>query len=929
MSRRSKGDTLRRLAVLVCVAITASLGTGTLPAAQAESHTKVRTSLVEASNHRFPNGDPGGLGYEMAYEVTEPISPGEWLPTPRIDATEHPEAFDGHWADAGFQAAWMSPKGEYQFFPDPFTVESGYLDNYVQEDGVPLAPGDSFDMAVKQLPEDTPLTWDRERGEATGEPEWEIATKTHTVSGSYGGVEGDMEVVFVRADLVARGGDLDSRDASTQLPPLVVDLPRSYGATVQGSAATAQFAPYLHYITNLEGQVLPQTGKAVFTARTRGYLPEAREITMPGGAHIKEWHIPLNIVITLRESKNPLDGGLLTGMPGGGVVTNITSTGSERMKVPAGSTVAIGSDLGPRILPSGPRSAAGTTSDQPPAAEDAPGASSAGAGTLLDDIRATAPIDHTLAEPAHFRIAKRSYSLTVDPDLDGNGTLGLREYDHVRSGKRFFGTIAVPWVEVDGERIPLTSDRLTDLRVVPFVDYIRIGFTGRSDGNALDDMSTVRARHGRIQRSGVLMTGVYDLGEDRYAFTEAWSYLHAGNTSDAVATYVVVRSLSEEPVHVNSLSYAELAQPGPVTYGGETRTSEFSGPGGVIQTPDGRVGFGAPGGSRISVVRAGAPIDEMPQPDPSASIEGQPIAVYMTSADGANTSYYAAGISSTLDDVARRTKVAPAPVEAPCTDVPVTDASGDVSPHLDVEGAWFDFDGETLYSTIQVAELEEDVLATPVAFQSSWRFEHLGFGFRADRDVAGAWTYRLGNHPSSGSSLNPIRTAEGELTYGSPGYIRMSYPVNIELTGTGFLDGELLRDTGAVSYDTNAVTGGIADRAGGGAPEYAYGRGGDYKVEACPATLIDTVLELTVSGKGSKRLLEARLARADDPSIAIPGALITFFADGTEIGEALTDADGRASLVAPPRYRGGSHLFEAVFEGDELHRSSEAETSSP
>lgn len=76
-----------------------------------------------------------------------------------------------------------------------------------------------------------------------------------------------------------------------------------------------------------------------------------------------------------------------------------------------------------------------------------------------------------------------------------------------------------------------------------------------------------------------------------------------------------------------------------------------------------------------------------------------------------------------------------------------------------------------------------------------------------------------------------------------------------------------------------------------------------------------TALSLTVDGKGSKRILTATLTELDSGTPVIDRE-IKFYADDVFIGSAQTSNTGIATLNAPPRYRGGSFLFRAVFEGD-------------
>ena len=80
----------------------------------------------------------------------------------------------------------------------------------------------------------------------------------------------------------------------------------------------------------------------------------------------------------------------------------------------------------------------------------------------------------------------------------------------------------------------------------------------------------------------------------------------------------------------------------------------------------------------------------------------------------------------------------------------------------------------------------------------------------------------------------------------------------------------------------------------------------------------DTALSLTVAGKGSKTTLNALLQDADAAS-GVAGRLVTFYADGSEIGTAETDGSGEAVLSPPPRYRGGHHDYEARFDGDRFY----------
>lgn len=80
---------------------------------------------------------------------------------------------------------------------------------------------------------------------------------------------------------------------------------------------------------------------------------------------------------------------------------------------------------------------------------------------------------------------------------------------------------------------------------------------------------------------------------------------------------------------------------------------------------------------------------------------------------------------------------------------------------------------------------------------------------------------------------------------------------------------------------------------------------------------------LTVAGNGSKRTITATLNEDDGP--AIEGMTISFFANGTAIGEAVTDASGSASIGAPPGWRGKDITFESRFAPTNRYEGSSAQ----
>lgn len=90
----------------------------------------------------------------------------------------------------------------------------------------------------------------------------------------------------------------------------------------------------------------------------------------------------------------------------------------------------------------------------------------------------------------------------------------------------------------------------------------------------------------------------------------------------------------------------------------------------------------------------------------------------------------------------------------------------------------------------------------------------------------------------------------------------------------------------------------------------------------------DSEMSLSVAGNGSKRTLSVSLYDMDTPQTGVAGRVVTFYADGNEIGTAATDAEGRAKISVPSGYRGGAHTFRAVFSGDNYFAGSEGQTQS-
>jgi poly(3-hydroxybutyrate) depolymerase len=77
----------------------------------------------------------------------------------------------------------------------------------------------------------------------------------------------------------------------------------------------------------------------------------------------------------------------------------------------------------------------------------------------------------------------------------------------------------------------------------------------------------------------------------------------------------------------------------------------------------------------------------------------------------------------------------------------------------------------------------------------------------------------------------------------------------------------------------------------------------------------------TILSAGGKRPVTAKLTDADS-SAPLAGRTILFFANGEQVGSAVTGDDGVASIDAPKGYRGKGIAFAATFDGDAFYRDS-------
>lgn len=102
-------------------------------------------------------------------------------------------------------------------------------------------------------------------------------------------------------------------------------------------------------------------------------------------------------------------------------------------------------------------------------------------------------------------------------------------------------------------------------------------------------------------------------------------------------------------------------------------------------------------------------------------------------------------------------------------------------------------------------------------------------------------------------------------------------------------------------------------------PRPVVGSGEQEPVQRASSLLLET------AGKGSGARLIATLTDAENGT-GLAGQTIEFLGDGASLGTSTTDGSGVATLYLSGRYRGGHHLFEAVFGGNSDYYGSRGST---
>lgn len=89
----------------------------------------------------------------------------------------------------------------------------------------------------------------------------------------------------------------------------------------------------------------------------------------------------------------------------------------------------------------------------------------------------------------------------------------------------------------------------------------------------------------------------------------------------------------------------------------------------------------------------------------------------------------------------------------------------------------------------------------------------------------------------------------------------------------------------------------------------------------------DSAMSAYTSGSGSKKTITARLTQADDQTSGIAGVVVSFYADGSYVGDATTDGSGTVTFTAPAGSRGKKSTYEVRFAGNDYYRSASAQAT--
>ena len=772
-------------------------------------------------------GSLGLLTFRVAHDILAPLSASERIGGARIARADYPAAFAGTWAQEGELGGWISPTTDppnATYEPTTFLVENAYFDNALTREALPPVTGDHIEFGMAVIPMDTPLPWSRVRTDRRGTLGWESTVVTQEAPSEFSGVSGVVDVIMFRADIVARGGDVDARSQPLQLEPLVLDLPRIYDGVPNYVGLAGIGKPYLNYITDFSVAPAPTTGKLVVRAEVSGYIPEAQVYTLPNGAVMKEWHIPLTGVIVIdRSNSSGLTPVAAVSMPFGGAGMIIDGLGTRRVKVSPGKTLYAQPGASQQQDPNG---AVDRTQSEP--------RPFAAVDSEFDraELIAAAAVNHTLEQTLDFDLRTSAFRATLDPNYRGEQALALRNVIDVRANKSYADALTVPAAYVDSQPVLLDRARLMDLRVLPFRDG---GGFGAKLTAAFEEYNQTASTFNRLYHPGLFVHAVYDVGEGLYAFVEHQLFHGGVPPGGRVNSNVVFRALDGRTINAYPTQYVDLAERGPARLGAVDRTTEFSAASGVFvdlavgdhrTNSDYRTATRIFGG-KISVLLSPAPLLGR-VPDPNMAISGRKVTLIQEPPPNMPSSPTTLTVLRVgLADGPVRTPPVPPPLGEPCGAVAVTDAAvADAPPQSDVREAWFDADRSSIYVSLRLAEVPAlPVSTTGDRYAVTWRSNHDGYTARATLLPSGEWEFELGDLTFGG--YFKMGDIEGEVQPGPNGVIRMAIPRD----WLEYEDGTLLRDTAIYAYA--GTTNVPIDHAPEGS-SFAYGLGNDHVITSCP-----------------------------------------------------------------------------------------------
>lgn len=805
----------------------------------ADGAAPVRVSVRNVHAARAPSGATAMISYVVDHDVTGEVEPGSRLPGARVAAADHPRAFEGAWgSDAGDISAWLAPGGgtfRFQYSPETTYISSSYYSNRLlnSDRAVALHTGDWLALAAGDFVGNNFHPFDRPKAGVPGTIGWDVAREVRTLDATYGGVKSIMDVVFLRADLVVRGGDLDATRASVNAPPLVIDLPRTYPDQTGSPYIVATVFPTTHYVSNLRLRVLPQVGKAILTPSLNGYVFEARETVLADGSVVTEWHLPLHIIIPLSVTGPAAPVGAMS-LPSGGIAVVSDGRGERRLDVPAGGVVAAAP---------GHAGLLGDLAGAPDPVTDIggdgstvlPGAATAGA----DELEAASAIGTNLAGPVSLTAGNGRMALTIEPDFRGQGLLAVKAPQRTDTGTPYAGVLSIPYVILDGLPVRLDRSRLVELRFLPYLDGATLRFTGR---DLAQPHSKVRSLQLVLPEPGFALDAVYDLG-GRYGIVtfEGVAPPNRRWADGAVYANVAVIDPDGEPVDVSPVYYTEIPSNGTVAVGGTTFTRKFAAPVDLLDDDSEILEIGpreiGPTLLRSGIAGVATVVGAPAKLTPFPKTRGHPelsdlIAIYYSAPKGVTSTVSLLRVALSTDPAAP--SATPPPLGSPCDgSVEVADLVSDAAGPVDVFRAWFDADAANLYASIQLAAPPVPSLA-PVTYLLQWRHDHSTHYARAILTREGTWRFLHGFH---NADLPAPRYSAGEEVPGevSGNVIRMAVPRPVAEVS----DGDMLRFTAAHSFSG-------PHESGLGTPELLvpvdtapdgsdriYGLGEDYTVTRC------------------------------------------------------------------------------------------------